>query len=79
LVTSLVTKKSSVGHGISTGLVTSMDNLGRMIGPLAATSMYTANIHLPFLVMAAVTLLSLFLVLGYVHHDKKMAPSVSKG
>lgn len=78
LVTSLVTKKSSAGHGISAGLVTSMDNLGRMVGPLVATTLYSANIHLPFLFTAAVTLFSLTLLVLFAHHEKKLAPSISK-
>jgi MFS family permease len=78
LVTSLVTKKSNLGHGVSTGLVTSMDNLGRMIGPLVATSLYSANIHLPFLVTALVTLLSITLLFAFLNHEKKLAPYVSK-
>lgn len=76
LVTSLVTKQANVGHGISTGLVTSMDNLGRMIGPLVATSLYSANIHLPFLFTAAVTFFSLALLLLFIQHEKKLAQSV---
>jgi len=76
LVTSLATKQANVGHGISTGLVTSMDNLGRMIGPLVATSLYSANIHLPFLFTAAVTFFSLALLLLFIQHEKKLAQSV---
>ncbi len=78
LITSLVTKKSTAGHGVATGLVTSMDNLGRIIGPLLATMLYSANIHLPFLVTACITLLSVMLLFAFVTHEKKLAPFASK-
>jgi len=55
-----------------------MDNLGRIVGPLLATFMYSANIHLPFVVTACITLLSVMLLFAFVTHEKKWAPYSSQ-
>jgi MFS family permease len=39
-VTSLITQISNVGHGVSTGLSSSFDSLGRIIGPLFASVLF---------------------------------------
>lgn len=77
-ITSLITKKTTTGHGVATGLISSMDNLGRIVGPLLATFMYSANIHLPFVVTACITLLSVMLLFAFVTHEKKRAPYSSQ-
>jgi DHA1 family multidrug resistance protein-like MFS transporter len=70
-VTSLITQKTTVGQGVATGLISSMDSLGRIMGPLMATFLYQFNIQMPFWVGAVLTLMAILLVFGYVTADQR--------
>lgn len=69
-VTSLVTQKSTVGHGVASGLISSMDSLGRILGPITGTLLYHYNMNYPFLFGGAILLLAVSLVYSYRAADK---------
>ncbi|WP_332697747.1 MFS transporter [Halalkalibacter lacteus] len=48
-VSSLVTKTSTTGHGSTTGLLSSFDSLGRIIGPPLGGWLFSISIGLPYL------------------------------
>ncbi|MCL6632789.1 MAG: tetracycline resistance MFS efflux pump [Alicyclobacillus herbarius] len=64
-VTSLVSKRTTVGQGLASGLLSSMDSLARIIGPLLATLLYQWDKGLPFVVAAVVCVIGLGLVLAF--------------
>lgn len=64
-VTSLVTQKTTVGQGVASGLLSSMDSLGRILGPLVGTVLYHYHLNLPFLFGGILLLLSVTLVYRY--------------
>jgi MFS family permease len=69
-VTSLITQKSNVAYGISTGLSASFDSLGRVIGPLFAGMLFVIDINLPFMIGAMFSLLAVFVIYAYARADK---------
>lgn len=64
-VTSLITQKTTVGQGVATGLMSSMDSLGRILGPLAAMGTYGLSEGYPFLFGGALCLAALLLLGRY--------------
>lgn len=48
-VSSLITKTSTAGHGSSTGLLSSMDSLGRIIGPPLGGILFSMQAGLPYI------------------------------
>lgn len=48
-VSSLLTKRSNVGHGSTTGLLSSFDSLGRIIGPPLGGWLFAISIGLPYI------------------------------
>lgn len=77
-VLSLLTKTTTVGQGITTGLNASMGSLGRILGPILGTSVFALDIRLPFLIggflsLAVILLLVRFLKLA---RQKKTAPGL---
>ncbi len=72
-VQSLITKKSTVGKGVASGLMSSMDSFGRILGPLMGTYLYQFDIRSPFIVGSALTFLAVFLVVSFTTADKTVA------
>lgn len=70
-VNSLITQKTKVGKGVATGLISSMDSLGRIIGPLLGTFLYGIHIELPFWFGGAASFLAILFVFGYLAADRK--------
>lgn len=48
-VSALLTKKSTTGHGSTTGLLSSFDSLGRIIGPPLGGWLFSLSIGLPYI------------------------------
>lgn len=48
-VSALLTKKSTAGHGSTTGLLSSFDSLGRIIGPPLGGWLFSVSIGLPYI------------------------------
>lgn len=61
-VTSLITQKTKVGKGVSTGLSSSMDSLGRIVGPLLGAAVYYIHLSLPFIFGGVICLAALLLL-----------------
>lgn len=70
-VTSLITQKTTVGQGVASGLNSSMDSLGRMSGPIFGTLLYKQYMYLPYIIGAALSLLAISLVYGFIKADRK--------
>lgn len=64
-VTSLITQKTTVSHGVASGLISSMDSLGRITGPLLGTLLYQMDIRLPFLSGAVLSFAAMLLLVGF--------------
>lgn len=64
-LTSLVTRQTKVGQGLAAGLLSSMDSLARIIGPLLATLLYQVHMQSPFIMAGLVALGSTALVGAY--------------
>jgi DHA1 family multidrug resistance protein-like MFS transporter len=64
-VSSLITQKTTVGQGIASGLSSSMDSLGRIVGPLLGAALLGAIAWLPFVVSGVLSLLALGLLAQY--------------
>ncbi|MCF8564053.1 MFS transporter [Alicyclobacillus tolerans] len=64
-LTSVITKETNVGQGLANGLLSSMDSLARIIGPILATLLYEVQMNLPFVVAGIVALAAMGLVFAY--------------
>lgn len=62
-VSSLLTKTSSAGHGSATGLLSSFDSLGRIIGPPLGGWLFSLAIGLPYISGAIISMAALILFL----------------
>lgn len=62
-VSSLITKTSSAGHGSSTGLLSSFDSLGRIIGPPLGGWLFSLAIGLPYISGAIISIAAFILFL----------------
>jgi DHA1 family multidrug resistance protein-like MFS transporter len=60
-ISSLLTKNTTSGHGSKTGLLSSFDSLGRIIGPPVGGWLYAINIDLPYLSGIALSIVALLL------------------
>lgn len=67
----LVTKTSTENFGSKTGLLSSFDSLGRIIGPVFGGVLFEISIGLPFIVGAIVTLATLSLYPMFMSHMKR--------
>ncbi|MHA6252491.1 MFS transporter [Oceanobacillus sp. CAU 1775] len=57
-VSSLLTKKSKAGYGTATGYLSSVDSLGRIIGPVLGGVLYSIAIGLPYIVGALLSIVA---------------------
>lgn len=64
-ISSILTKTSTSGHGSSTGLLSSFDSLGRIIGPPVGGWLFSLAIGLPYIVGAIFSVFAYFLYLFY--------------
>ncbi|MBU8906816.1 MFS transporter [Desertibacillus haloalkaliphilus] len=77
-VSSLLTKESTTGYGSTTGLLSSFDSLGRIIGPPLGGWLYTFTIGMPYLSGIFLSVVALFLYRIYVarsHHSSLHQPN----
>ncbi|MFC5467236.1 MFS transporter [Cohnella suwonensis] len=68
-VTSLITQKTTVGQGIASGLSSSMDSLGRIVGPVLGAALLGAADWLPFVASGALSLAALGLLAHFRSRD----------
>ena len=64
-LTSVITKETNVGQGLASGLLSSMDSLARIVGPILASVLFQFQMNLPFIVAGIIALVSLSLVFAY--------------
>jgi MFS transporter, DHA1 family, multidrug resistance protein len=64
-LTSVITKETKVGQGLASGLISSMDSLGRIVGPVFATWLFGMSHSLPFIVTGIVVMVTTLLVYAY--------------
>ncbi len=64
-VSALLTKSADTGHGSKTGLLSSFDSLGRIIGPILGGWLYETSIDLPYLSGIALSFVALALYFVY--------------
>ncbi|MBW7473593.1 MFS transporter [Paenibacillus oenotherae] len=69
-VTSLITQKTTVGQGVASGLSSSMDSLGRIIGPLFGAYLLTINLELPYLIGGLLSIAALLLLIRFRFIDR---------
>jgi MFS transporter, DHA1 family, multidrug resistance protein len=62
-VSSLLTKLSTAGHGRATGLLSSFDSLGRIIGPPLGGWLFSLTIGLPYISGVVITMVAFVLFL----------------
>jgi MFS transporter, DHA1 family, multidrug resistance protein len=62
-VSSLMTKLSTAGHGRATGLLSSFDSLGRIIGPPLGGWLFSLTIGLPYISGVVITMVAFVLFL----------------
>ncbi|MCK9905536.1 MFS transporter [Frankia sp. Cpl3] len=51
--TAMITQRTTQGQGVTTGAISSMDSLGRILGPLTGGALYEFHVSGPF-VMGAI-------------------------
>jgi MFS transporter, DHA1 family, multidrug resistance protein len=71
-ISSLLTKLSTAGHGSVTGLLSSFDSLGRIIGPPLGGLIYSIAIGLPYISGAIISVFALVLFQIYLSRAKKL-------
>jgi MFS transporter, DHA1 family, multidrug resistance protein len=76
-VTSLITQKTTVGQGTASGLNSSMDSLGRILGPLLGAGVYDYNNNLPFLTGAVLSVAAIYLLYRFVAADRVKAQTLA--
>ncbi|MBS8265428.1 MFS transporter [Mesobacillus boroniphilus] len=69
-VSSLLTKKSTTGHGGTTGLLSSFDSLGRIIGPPLGGWLFTIAIGMPYISGIVLSMVALILYQFYQARTK---------
>jgi len=78
-LTSVITKETTVGQGLASGLLSSMDSLARIVGPILASVLFQFQRNLPFIVAGIIALVSLSLVFAYKkasNHDRIVTKAV---
>lgn len=70
-VSSLLTKVSTTGHGSTTGLLSSFDSLGRIIGPPLGGWLFSVMIGLPYISGILLSLIALTLYQMYTARSKR--------
>lgn len=67
-VSSLLTKKSTAGHGSTTGLLSSFDSLGRIIGPPLGGWLFSIAIGMPYI--SGILLSAIALILYQIYQAR---------
>jgi DHA1 family multidrug resistance protein-like MFS transporter len=70
-VISLITQRTTVGQGVATGLNSSMDSLGRILGPLIGMALYGVTISLPFVVSGILSIAAIYLLIRFISAEAK--------
>ena len=71
-ISSLLTKKSDAGHGSATGLLSSFDSFGRIVGPPVGGWLFSLAIGLPYIIGSILSIFALVLYQIYLMNAKKL-------
>jgi DHA1 family multidrug resistance protein-like MFS transporter len=71
-VSSLLTKNSTAGHGSTTGLLSSFDSLGRIIGPPLGGWLFSITLGLPYISGIVLSIVALLLYRVYTAQSKEI-------
>lgn len=71
-VSSLLTKKSTAGHGSTTGLLSSFDSLGRIIGPPLGGWLFSVSLGLPYLSGIVLSVVAIIFFQSYSSRARKL-------
>jgi multidrug resistance protein len=71
-ISSLLTKTTTAGHGSATGLLSSFDSFGRIVGPPLGGWLYTIAIGIPYISGAIISLFAFVLYRIYIVKAKKV-------
>ncbi|TKC16830.1 MFS transporter [Robertmurraya kyonggiensis] len=71
-VSSLLTKKSTAGHGSTTGLLSSFDSLGRIIGPPLGGWLFSVSLGLPYISGIILSAVAIIFFQSYSSRARKM-------
>lgn len=74
-VSSLLTKTSTAGHGSTTGLLSSFDSLGRIIGPPLGGWLFSITIGMPYITGIILSAVAFLLYMIYSRQQKEEAAS----
>ncbi|MBD3110562.1 MFS transporter [Bacillus sp. AGMB 02131] len=74
-ISALLTKNQSSGYGNTTGLLSSFDSFGRIVGPPLGGWLFSVSINLPFISGAILSILALFLY--QIYHSKAKTKRLS--
>nr|WP_307149051.1 MFS transporter [Robertmurraya andreesenii] len=77
-VSSLLTKKANAGHGSTTGLLSSFDSLGRIIGPTFGGWLFSVSVGLPYISGIVLSIIALLLFQLYVGNARKQNINIHK-
>ncbi|MFS0862861.1 MFS transporter [Fredinandcohnia sp. 179-A 10B2 NHS] len=75
-VSSLLTKRSKTGHGSVTGLLSSFDSLGRIIGPILGGWLYSVAMGLPYISGIILSVVAFGLFRWYMTSQKKQTEAI---
>lgn len=70
-VSALITKRTEVGQGSATGLLSSFDSLGRIAGPPIGGALYSMQIGLPYISGLIVSAIAFILYRFYMRKEQK--------
>jgi MFS transporter, DHA1 family, multidrug resistance protein len=78
-VSSLLTKKSQFGHGVTTGYLSSFDSLGRIIGPVLGGYLYSISIGFPYISGMFLSIIAYILFQFYLSRAKRNIGNQARG
>lgn len=76
-VSALLTKTSKTGHGSTTGLLSSVDSLGRIIGPPLGGWLFTISVDLPYISGILLSAVAFILYRTYTAKSKRISSTLS--
>lgn len=76
-ISSILTKSSSIGHGSTTGLLSSFDSIGRIVGPVIGGWLYSLSIGLPYISGVILSIVALVLYQVYSAKEKALRSNPS--
>jgi DHA1 family multidrug resistance protein-like MFS transporter len=75
-VSALITKKTEVGQGSATGLLSSFDSLGRIAGPPIGGVLYSLQMGMPYISGMIISVLAFILYRIYASRESKKAAAL---